>query len=192
MVWSGPVRCARGTIDGRVDPGDAGWGHAVRWRPARPSRLGARRGALGHRRWPVHGGSRLRSDHPPTRCVVVRDERSNQWLPGALSKVFRDWDIAAVTSDDLGREYPAMQYGPQKVDDTINPIVGSATRFEDLELKRVLAGPVTTRPHTSVLAAHLPHLTDPSTQPHPRIRVRRRTRRLCVSRARRCLRSVRT
>ena len=76
---------------------------------------------------------------------VSPDERNIERLRNALSSVFDDPDIAAITAQDLGGEYPAVQYGPPEVDYTIDIVsrLGDAFRFEDLELERVQAGEVT-------------------------------------------------
>ncbi|CAN5654563.1 hypothetical protein BH23DEI1_BH23DEI1_07840 [soil metagenome] len=51
----------------------------------------------------------------------------------------------ALTAEDLGGAYPAVQYGPPDVDFTIDIVsrLGDAFRFEDLEVERVLAGTLT-------------------------------------------------
>lgn len=66
-------------------------------------------------------------------------------LRSALRAVFDDPDIALITSEDLAGDYPAVQYGPPGVDYTIDIVarLGTAFRFEDLEVEEVRAGDVT-------------------------------------------------
>ncbi len=90
----------------------------------------------------AHGFDRATRD---LDLFVSPDERNIERLRNALSSVFDDPDIAAITAQDLGGEYPAVQYGPPEVDYTIDIVsrLGDAFRFEDLELERVQAGEVT-------------------------------------------------
>jgi hypothetical protein len=73
---------------------------------------------------------------------VPPDESNIERLRAALTSVFDDPDIAMITAEDLGGEYPAVQYGPPGVDYTIDIVsrLGDAFRFEDLELERIQAG----------------------------------------------------
>ena len=76
---------------------------------------------------------------------VSPDEDNIERLRSALSSVFDDAEIAAITAEDLGGDYPAVQYGPPGVDYTIDIVsrLGDAVGFEDLEFERVRAGEVT-------------------------------------------------
>jgi hypothetical protein len=56
-----------------------------------------------------------------------------------------DPEIAAITADDLGGQFSAVQYGPPGVDFTIDIVSrpGDAFRFEDLVIDRVALGTIT-------------------------------------------------
>jgi hypothetical protein len=90
----------------------------------------------------AHGFDRATRD---LALFVPPDEPNIERLRAALSEVLQDPDIAEITADDLGGDYPAVQYGPPGVDYTIDIVsrLGDAFRFEDLELERVRAGEVT-------------------------------------------------
>ena len=90
----------------------------------------------------AHGFDRATRD---LDLFVSPDEGNIERLRNALSSVFDDPDIAAITAQDLGGEYPEVQYGPPEVDYTIDIVsrLGDAFRFEDLALERVRAGAVT-------------------------------------------------
>ena len=90
----------------------------------------------------AHGFDRATRD---LDLFVAPDEGNVARLRTALSSVFDDPDIAAITADDLGGDYPALQYGPPEVDYTIDIVsrLGDTFRFEDLGLERVQAGEVT-------------------------------------------------
>lgn len=90
----------------------------------------------------AHGFDRATRD---LVLFVAPDERNVERLRNALSSVFDDPDLAAITAEDLGGDYPAVQYGPPEVDYTIDIVsrLGDAFRFEDLETERVQAGEVT-------------------------------------------------
>lgn len=105
-------------------------------------RAGVRYAVFGGLAMAAHGFDRA------TRALelfVPPDEPNVERLRKALRDVFDDPDIEAITAEDLGGAYPAMQYGPPGVDFTIDIVssLGDAFRFEDLELQRVKAGPVT-------------------------------------------------
>ena len=63
-------------------------------------------------------------------------------LRAALARVFDDPALEEITAEDLGGEYPAIQYGPPDVDYTIDLVsrLGEAFAFEDLEVQQVDAG----------------------------------------------------
>ena len=90
----------------------------------------------------AHGFDRATRD---LDLFVSPDEANVERLRSALSSVFDDPDIAEITAEDLGGDYPAVQYGPPEVDYTIDIVsrLGEAFRFEDLEVERVRAGDVT-------------------------------------------------
>ncbi|MEX2550923.1 MAG: nucleotidyl transferase AbiEii/AbiGii toxin family protein [Nitriliruptoraceae bacterium] len=78
--------------------------------------------------------------------LFVRPDPDNiARLRAALTSVYDDPDIAAITAEDLAGEFPAVQYGPPDVDYTIDIVsrLGDAFRFEDLEIERIQAGNVT-------------------------------------------------
>jgi hypothetical protein len=105
-------------------------------------RGGVRYALFGGLAMAAHGFDRATRD---LDLFVPPDEPNIERLRGALSEVFQDPDIAEITADDLGGDYPAVQYGPPGVDYTIDIVsrLGDAFRFEDLELERVEAGEVT-------------------------------------------------
>jgi len=74
---------------------------------------------------------------------VASDSDNVELLRRSLADVFDDPDIAQITAEDLGGEYPAIQYGPPGVDFTIDIVsrLGEAFRFDDLEIERVAVGP---------------------------------------------------
>jgi hypothetical protein len=90
----------------------------------------------------AHGFDRATRD---LALFVPPDAPNIERLRASLSEVLQDPDIAEITADDLGGDYPAVQYGPPGVDYTIDIVsrLGDAFRFEDLELERVRAGEVT-------------------------------------------------
>ncbi len=105
-------------------------------------RAGVRYAVIGGLAMAAHGFDRA------TRGLdlfVSPDEQNVERLRSALSSVFDDAEIAAITAEDLGGDNPAVQYGPPGGDYTIDIVsrLGDAVRFEDLELERVPAGEVT-------------------------------------------------
>lgn len=76
---------------------------------------------------------------------VDPDEHNIAALRRALTSIYDDPDIAAITADDLGGDYPAVQYGPPEVDYTIDIVsrLGDAVGFDDLEVEQVEADGVT-------------------------------------------------
>lgn len=105
-------------------------------------RAGVRYAVFGGLAMAAHGFDRATRD---LDLFVAPDERNVERLRNALSSVFDDPDLAAITAEDLGGDYPAVQYGPPEVDYTIDIVsrLGDAFRFEDLETERVQAGEVT-------------------------------------------------
>lgn len=105
-------------------------------------RAGVRYAVFGGLAMAAHGFDRATRD---LDLFVPPDAQNVARLRRALTDVFDDPDIAAITAEDLGGEYPAMQYGPPGVDFTIDIVsrLGDAFRFEDLEVQRVKAGTVT-------------------------------------------------
>lgn len=65
-------------------------------------------------------------------------------LRSALHSVYDDPAIEAITADDLGGEYPAIQYGPPNVNFTIDLVtrLGEAFTFSDLDVQRIQLGDV--------------------------------------------------
>jgi hypothetical protein len=104
-------------------------------------RAGVRYAVFGGLAMAAHGFDRATRD---LDLFVDPDEHNIASLRRALTSVYDDPDIAAITADDLGGEYPAVQYGPPEVDYTIDIVsrLGDAFRFEDLEVERVEAGGV--------------------------------------------------
>lgn len=105
-------------------------------------RAGVRYAVFGGLAMAAHGFDRGTRD---LDLFVSPDPDNVDRLRAALDEVYHDPDIAAITADDLAGAYPAIQYGPPGVDYTIDIVsrLGSAYRFEDLELERVRAGEVT-------------------------------------------------
>ncbi len=105
-------------------------------------RAGVRYAVFGGLAMAAHGFDRATRD---LDLFVSPDGTNIERLRNALSSVFDDPEIAAITAEDLGGAYPAVQYGPPGVDYTIDIVsrLGDAFGFEDLELERVKAGEVT-------------------------------------------------
>jgi hypothetical protein len=105
-------------------------------------RAGVRYAVFGGLAMAAHGFDRATRD---LDLFVPPDERNIERLREALSSVFDDLEINAITAEDLAGDYPAVQYGPPEVDFTIDIVsrLGDAFRFEDLELERVTAGGLT-------------------------------------------------
>ncbi len=105
-------------------------------------REGVRYAVFGGLAMAAHGFDRATRD---LDLFVSPDEDNIERLRSALSSVFDDAEIAAITAEDLGGDYPAVQYGPPGVDYTIDIVsrLGDAVGFEDLEFERVRAGEVT-------------------------------------------------
>ena len=87
----------------------------------------------------AHGFDRATRD---LDLFLAADGENVERLKRALRSVFDDEDIDDIHADDLLGAYPAVQYGPPGVDYTIDIVtrLGSAFRFEDLEVVRVPAG----------------------------------------------------
>lgn len=105
-------------------------------------RAGVRYAVFGGLAMAAHGFDRATRDLD----VFVSPDASNvERLREALMEVFDDPDIAMITAEDLGGEYPAVQYGPPNADYTIDIVsrLGDAFRFEDLDVQRVQAGATT-------------------------------------------------
>ena len=104
-------------------------------------RAGVRDAVFGGLAMAAHGFDRATRN---LDLFVAPDATNVERLRDALTAVFDDPDIAAITAEDLGGEYPAVQYGPPEVDFTIDIVsrLGDAFRFEDLDVERVRAGPV--------------------------------------------------
>ncbi len=68
-------------------------------------------------------------------------------LRRALDSVFHDPSIAEITSDDLGGEYPAVQYAPPEGDFWIDILarLGERFRYADVEWQAVQLDEVTIR-----------------------------------------------
>jgi hypothetical protein len=105
-------------------------------------RAGVRYALFGGLAMAAHGFDRATRD---VDLFLPPDEVNVERLRRALKNVFDDPDVAAITAEDLGGAYPAMQYGPPGVDFTIDIVsrLGDAFRFEDLDVERVQAGTVT-------------------------------------------------
>ena len=105
-------------------------------------RAGVRYAVFGALAMAAHGFDRGTRD---LDLFVPPDEDNIERLRAALWSVYDDPDIASITADDLGGDYPAVQYGPPDVDYTIDIVsrLGEAFQFEDLEVERVEAGDVT-------------------------------------------------
>jgi hypothetical protein len=105
-------------------------------------RVGVRYAVFGGLAMAAHGFDRATRD---LDLFVAPDAANVERLREALKAVFDDPDIASITAEDLGGEYPAVQYGPPDVDFTIDIVsrLGDAFHFEDLEVERVRAGSLT-------------------------------------------------
>ncbi|MBI2892749.1 MAG: hypothetical protein HYY06_04305 [Deltaproteobacteria bacterium] len=68
-------------------------------------------------------------------------------LRNALRSVYADPSIDEITADDLGGEYPAIQYTPPEGDFWIDVLarLGERFRYEDIEWQEVDVGGVTVR-----------------------------------------------
>lgn len=83
-----------------------------------------------------HGLARFTEDLD----VFVAPERDNvERVKSALTSVFHDPEIDAITADDLLGEYPAIQYVPPDGTFHLDLLtrLGEAFRFEDLEVVRL-------------------------------------------------------
>lgn len=84
--------------------------------------------------------------HPPAlftlEAVGGRDDLDR--LDGQRAEL-DDPSIEEITAQDLGGEYPAVQYGPPNVDYTIDIVsrLGEAFTFDDLDVEEVAAGNAT-------------------------------------------------
>lgn len=105
-------------------------------------RAGVRYAVFGGLAMAAHGFDRATRD---LDLFVAPDDANVERLRAALGTVYDDPDLAEITAEDLGGEYPAIQYGPPGVDFTIDIVgrLGDAFRFEDLAVERVRAGAVT-------------------------------------------------
>jgi hypothetical protein len=104
-------------------------------------RRGVRYAVFGGLAMAAHGFDRATRD---LDLFVASDSDNVELLRRSLADVFDDPDIAQITADDLGGDYPAIQYGPPRVDFTIDIVsrLGDAFRFDDLEIERVSVGSV--------------------------------------------------
>jgi len=104
-------------------------------------RRGVRYAVFGGLAMAAHGFDRATRD---LDLFVASDSDNVELLRRSLADVFDDPDIEQITAEDLGGEYPAIQYGPPGVDFTIDIVsrLGEAFRFDDLEIERVSVGPV--------------------------------------------------
>jgi len=104
-------------------------------------RRGVRYAVFGGLAMAAHGFDRATRD---LDLFVASDSDNVELLRRSLADVFDDPDIAQITAEDLGGDYPAIQYGPPGVDFTIDIVsrLGEAFLFDDLEIERVSAGPV--------------------------------------------------
>jgi len=104
-------------------------------------RRGVRYAVFGGLAMAAHGFDRATRD---LDLFVASDADNVELLRRSLADVFDDPDIAQITAEDLGGEYPAIQYGPPGVDFTIDIVsrLGEAFLFDDLEIARVSVGPV--------------------------------------------------
>jgi hypothetical protein len=102
-------------------------------------RRGVRYAVFGGLAMAAHGFDRATRD---LDLFVASDSDNVDLLRRSLADVFDDPDIAQITAEDLGGEYPAIQYGPPGVDFTIDIVsrLGDAFRFDDLEIERVSVG----------------------------------------------------
>jgi Nucleotidyl transferase AbiEii toxin, Type IV TA system len=72
--------------------------------------------------------------------LFIRPDTENvEKLKRALGSVWNDPDIAEITADDLGGEYPTIRYGPPNEGFVIDLLarLGSAFTFEDLEVQMI-------------------------------------------------------
>lgn len=92
----------------------------------------------------AHGLDRATRD---IDVLVAPDSANVARLRSALLRVFDDPSVAEITSEDLGGDYPAVQYGPPGVDYTIDIVarLGDAFSFEDLEIQVIAVGARTIR-----------------------------------------------
>jgi hypothetical protein len=104
-------------------------------------RRGVRYAVFGGLAMAAHGFDRATRD---LDLFVASDAENVELLRRSLADVFDDPEISQITAEDLGGEYPAIQYGPPGVDFTIDIVsrLGAAFRFDDLEIERVSVGPV--------------------------------------------------
>jgi hypothetical protein len=105
-------------------------------------RGGVRYAVFGGLAMAAHGFDRGTRD---LDLFVAPDAANIDLLRSALASVYDDDpDIDSITAEDLGGEYPAVQYGPPGVDYTIDIVsrLGDAFQFEDLEVQQVRAGDV--------------------------------------------------
>lgn len=102
-------------------------------------RRGVRYAVFGGLAMAAHGFDRATRD---LDLFVASDSDNIELLRRSLADVFDDPDIAQITAQDLGGEYPAIQYGPPGVDFTIDIVsrLGDEFRFDDLEIARVEVG----------------------------------------------------
>ncbi len=84
----------------------------------------------------LHGFARMTED---LDVFVKADADNVARLRSALSSVVADPAIAEITSEDLGGDYPAVQYVPPDGSFQIDIVarLGEMYRFEDLETERV-------------------------------------------------------
>jgi len=90
----------------------------------------------------AHGIDRATRD---LDVFVAPDEENVSRLRRALAAIFDDPSIEEITAQDLGGEYPAVQYGPPNVDFTIDIVsrLGETFTFDDLDVEEVAAGNAT-------------------------------------------------
>lgn len=93
---------------------------------------GVRYALFGAMAMAVHGVDRATRD---LDLFVMADADNIARLRRALHAVYHDPEIELITAEDLGGDYPAIQYGPPEVDFTIDLVsrLGDAYTFEDLE-----------------------------------------------------------
>lgn len=105
-------------------------------------REGVRYAVFGGLAMAAHGFDRGTRD---LDLFVSPEDHNVERLRTALASVYDDPEIASITADDLGGDYPAVQYGPPGVDYTIDIVsrLGDAYSFDDIEIERVQAGEVT-------------------------------------------------
>ncbi len=102
-------------------------------------RRGVRYAVFGGLAMAAHGFDRATRD---LDLFVAADHDNVELLRRSLADVFDDADIEQITAEDLGGEYPAIQYGPPGVDFTIDIVsrLGDAFRFDDLDVEQVRVG----------------------------------------------------